>query len=71
MEIHRVSAVDDLHTNTDTNTIEPSWLGLLNTLSASLQKGKTPPYPVWDMIFYLPTPPLGQDMTQSQFLSGV
>ena len=23
------------------------------------------------VLFYLPTPPLGQDMTQGQFLSGV
>ena len=25
----------------------------------------------WTIITYLPTPPLGQDMTQGQFLSGV
>ena len=28
-------------------------------------------YPQKKIIPYLPTPPLGQDMTQSQFLSGV
>ena len=26
---------------------------------------------LWDGRYYLPTPPLGQDMTQGQFLSGV
>ena len=27
--------------------------------------------PTLDREYYLPTPPLGQDMTQGQFLSGV
>ena len=36
---------------------QPSQLGLLNTPTASLQSG-----PIY------PTPPLGQDMTQGQFL---
>ena len=26
---------------------------------------------IFKLLFYLPTPPLGQDMTQGQFLSGV
>ena len=26
---------------------------------------------IWEQRYYLPTPPLGQDMTQGQFLSGV
>ena len=29
------------------------------------------PWKRWNCIPYLPTPPLGQDMTQGQFLSGV
>ena len=52
-------------------------VGLLNTMIASLQWGKSPPNecPVYDTkqsngTIY-PTPPLGQDMTQGQFLSGV
>ena len=39
------------------------------------KKKKSPqfqPYPdFYQVLSYLPTPPLGQDMTQGQFLSGV
>ena len=32
------------------------------------KESSSPPSSIW---YYLPTPPLGQDMTQGQFLSGV
>ena len=51
------------------STVQSSLLRLKNTPTASLQMSKTP---TWvSRISYLPTHPLGQDMTQGQFLSEV
>ena len=52
-ETHHVSSINNLCTSTlriMTETYWPSWLGLQNTLTASLQRGKTPQTSVLNMI---------------------